>query len=257
MKNLTREITLEGTFNFRELGGYETTDGKHVKSGVLYRSGNLSRLTERDLVVIKELGIKNICDLRDNDEVSKHPDPDIDGVKWNHISMIDDEGVVKQPGEIDQFVGKLINSKPGELLLNLNREMVANTSGFERVFRVILNDPGEPMLFHCMAGKDRTGAVAALILSALGVSRELIEKDYLYTNESFDEIQKGFYEIGYTMPDFIDKEIVKAMYEARLDYIRAFFEEVEKKYGSVESYLLNGIGLTEQDLNTLRSHLLV
>ncbi|WP_052345855.1 tyrosine-protein phosphatase [Paucisalibacillus sp. EB02] len=256
MEKVLREVHLEGCFNFRELGGYKTSDGRSVKSGILFRSGNLSRLTELDIATIGKLGIKNICDLRDDDEIGKHPDPVLKGAMWNHIPMINDEKAVRQVGDLSHFESKLINSKPGEMLVNLNQDLVANTTAFAKIFRVLLNEPGKPMLFHCMAGKDRTGAVAALLLSTIGVPLDIIEEDYLYTNNTLDAMQEGFNAIGYTMPDYIDKEVVQAMYEARVEYIRAFFNEIERVYGSVESYLLNGIGLEKEDINLLRSHLL-
>ncbi len=256
MEQVLREVHLEGTFNFRELGGYPTSDGRRVKSGILFRSGNLSRLTEQDFVTISKLGIKNICDLRDDDEVGNHPDPVIEGATWNHISLVNDEKAVRQVGDLSQFESKLMNSKPGEMLTNLNRDLVANTTAFEKIFRVLLDEPGKPMLFHCMAGKDRTGAVAALLLSVIGVARDVIEEDYLYTNNTLEAMQEDFNAIGYTMPDFIDKEVVQAMYEARVEYINAFFDEIEREYGSVESYVLNGIGLEKEDITKLRSYLL-
>lgn len=256
MRQLSREVKLEGSFNFRDLGGYETTDGKRVKNGMLFRSGNLSRISEADKKRIRELGITNICDLRDNDEVNNHPDPELEGVTWNHIPLIKDEEVVRQPGDLNQFETKLINSKPGEMLLTLNREMISNTVEFSKIFQILIEKPTEPMLFHCMAGKDRTGVVAALLLSALRVPRQLIEEDYIYTNTVLEDIERGFTEIGYILPSHIDQELVKAIYEARIEYIRAFFDEIEQQYGDVDIYLSKGIGLSDEDLTLLRSHLL-
>lgn len=256
MRQISREVKMEGTFNFRDLGGYETTEGSRVKSGVIFRSGNLSRITDSDKEMLRELGIKNICDLRDNDEVQNHPDPVLDEITWHHIPLIKDEEVVRQPGDLNQFESKLINSKPGEMLLSLNREMISNTVEFRKIFQILIDNPTNPMLFHCMAGKDRTGVVAALLLSALCVPREAIEEDYLYTNNVLEEIERGFSAIGYILPSHIDQEIIRAIYEARIEYIRAFFDEIEQKFGDVEVYLSKGIGLSEEDLRLLRKHLL-
>lgn len=256
MDKVLQEVKLEGCFNFRDLGGYETVDGRQTKRGMLFRSGNLSRLTDKDIAVFQELGIKNICDLRDNDEVGKHPDPEIEGATWHHISMINDEEAVKQPGDVSSFESKLMGSKPGELLLELNREMVSNIEAVQKIFKILIDEPQSPMVFHCMAGKDRTGAVAALILSALGVPREVIEQDYLDTNLVLDEMQKGFKAIGYTIPAHIDRDVVNAMYEARVEYIQAYFNEIESRYGSVDTYLMEALGLTNEDIAVLKNHLL-
>ncbi|MBC5635336.1 tyrosine-protein phosphatase [Ornithinibacillus sp. BX22] len=252
MKQVVRERKLEGSFNFRELGGYETMDGRHVKSGKLYRSGNLSAVTEAGIEVLKELEISAILDLRDEDEINKYPDPDIAGVTWNHVPLINDDKVVRQPGDLSQFENKLLNSKPGEMLVNLNRQLVSNTTGLRQVIQLLLDNRGKPILFHCMAGKDRTGVVAATILSLLGVPREIIIEDYLLTNKAQSEIEAGFEAIGHTMPDVIDKETVKAIFEARLEYIQEFFKEIEVQYGTVDSYLVNGIGLKEEEIALLR-----
>jgi protein-tyrosine phosphatase len=142
------------------------------------------------------------------------------------------------------------------MLLDLNRDMVSNTDAFLKIFKILLDEPQNPMLFHCMAGKDRTGVVAALILSALGVPREVIEQDYLYTNQASEEMKKGFEAIGYTMPKHIDQAVVIAMYEARIEYIQAYFDEIESRFGNVDSYLLEALGLESEDINLLRSHLL-
>ncbi|WP_053071854.1 tyrosine-protein phosphatase [Ornithinibacillus contaminans] len=256
MKQVLQATQLAGTFNFRELGGYETASGRRVKKGMLFRAGNLSRLTEADIEVLKGLAIKNICDLRDLDEVSRHPDPEMEGIKWHHISLIQDEGVVRQPGDLNHFEQQLLNSKPGEMLLSLNRKLVSNTTGFRKIFQVLLDSPGKPMLFHCMAGKDRTGSFAALLLSLLEVPREIIEEDYLMTNNVLAEVEAGFKAIGYTLPDVIDKEIVAALYEARIEYIRELFHEIERQYDTFDSYIRDGIGLSEEEIELLKDHYL-
>lgn len=256
LEQAIKDILLEGSFNFRDVGGMITEDGRHVKKGKLFRSGNLSLLTAAGIEVLQGLEIKHICDLRDQDEITNHPDPEINGIKWIHIPLMNDEAAVRQAGDIIKFEDKLINSKPGEMLLNMNRAMVGKTAAFEKIFRILLDEPDKALLFHCMAGKDRTGAVAALLLSALGVSRQLIEEDYLYTNNALEIMEKSFEKIGYAFPEHIDRDVVIAMYEARVAYIRAFFDEIEEKYGNVENYLINGVGLEKEEIHQLRNSLL-
>jgi protein-tyrosine phosphatase len=256
MNNILREIQLEGSFNFRDLGGYETVDGRNVKRGMLFRSGNLSRVTEKDIEMINQLGIGKICDLRGLDEIEKFPDPILDGAIWSHTPLVSDEKMVRQVGDLADFEHALINSKPGELLISLNQAMVTYKNAFQNVFKILLTEPHTPMLFHCMAGKDRTGTVAALILSVLGVPRPLIEEDYLYTNNTLEQMKANFADIGFNDLPHIDKEVLDAMFEARAEYIHAFFNELENKYGSIDSYFKDVIGLTDDEINLLKSHLL-
>jgi protein-tyrosine phosphatase len=255
MNGFEREIILEGSFNFRDLGGYQTLEGYSVKRGQLFRSGNLSKLTESDLEIISQLGIKNICDLRREDEIGRHPDPTLAGAVWNHVPVNSDRKVVSQVGDLGENGPDF--SKPGELLIFLNRKMAGYSGTYRRIFDILLTEPQAPMLFHCMAGKDRTGVVATLILSALGVSREVIEEDYLYTNTTLDRMKTHFAGLqSNNNHKQVDQAVIDAMFEARLDYLHAFFDEVEKGFGSMNSYLTEAIGLADRDFHQLKSHLL-
>ncbi|MEN2766309.1 tyrosine-protein phosphatase [Ornithinibacillus xuwenensis] len=257
MEKLIQEYVLEGSFNFRDMGGYPTENGRSVKSGMLYRSGNINKLTEKDLELVKNLGIKKILDLRGLDEIDRFPDPSIEHAVWYHTPIISDDMLIDQVGEQTAFGDLLRNTKPGELLLTLNRNMVSYKKSFQKVFQLLLDEPDKPSLFHCMAGKDRTGVVSALILSVLGVSRELIIKDYLYTNQTLEKMAENFNEIGYNnLPD-IEQDVLDALFEARVEYLQAFFEEMEMNYGSMDQYSKEVLGLTNEDIHKLKTHLLV
>ncbi|MCT2536012.1 tyrosine-protein phosphatase [Aquibacillus koreensis] len=256
MNHTLREINLEGTFNFRDLGGYLTEDGRRVKAGVLFRSGNLSAMTEDDLKKVAGLGIKKICDLRGVDEIEKFPDPVLDGASWYHTPILSDQQILGQVGEHQDFADVLRATKPGELLLNLNKNVVTFKQALQNVLNVLLTEPHEPLLFHCMAGKDRTGAVAALFLRMLGVPRETILEDYLYTNETLDKMNAHFTAIGYNNLPNIEQEVLDALFEARAEYIEAFLDEIESNYDSIDVYLTEVLELTKADLEKIREHLL-
>ncbi|MFS0864412.1 tyrosine-protein phosphatase [Fredinandcohnia sp. 179-A 10B2 NHS] len=256
MTTAITEIVLTGTFNFRDLGGYITKEGRKVKKGMLFRSGNLSRVTEKDLETISHLNIQKICDLRGVDEIEKYPDPVIDDAVWYHTPILSDDKMMGQVGTHSSFADELRKTKPGELLLNLNKNMISFKTAFQNVFNVLLNEPHTPMLFHCMAGKDRTGAVAALILSVLGVTREDIHNDYLYTNETLEQMNANFEEIGYNDLPNIDQDVIDSIMEARVEYIEAFLNELEIQYGSADTYCKEVLGLSTEDIDVLKTHLL-
>lgn len=248
-----RIIELEGSFNFRDMGGYPTNDGYHVKWGMLFRSGNLSGMTEADMEIVNQLGIKKICDLRATDEINKHPDPEINGATWIHVPVIQDEVTIKHAGDL---VAPYENGEPGGILVSINREMATYTEAFQKVFKVLLDKPEDPFLFHCMAGKDRTGVVAALILSVLGVPREIILEDYLFTNLSFEKIKANLLTSDSHQLQQMNQEVLDALLEARLEYIEAFFDQLERTYLSVDSFIKWNIGLTNADIEKLKKNLL-
>ena len=256
LKSVLREIKLEGGFNFRDLGGYQTEDCRQVKSGMLFRSGNLSRLTESDREIVKQLGIKKICDLRGMDEVERFPDPIFEDTTWHHTPILSEEKMLGQVGDDPDFANQLKNTKPGELLIHLNQHMVSYKMAFQNVFKVLLTKPNQPLLFHCMAGKDRTGAVAAIILSILGVSREHILEDYLYTNQTLEKMAENFTEIGYNNLPNIDQAVLNALFEAREEYINALLDELDAKYGSIDIYTKVVLNLSKSEIELLKSHLL-
>jgi len=258
----TRIIGLEGSFNFRDMGGYKTVSGQQVKRGKLFRSGNLAKLTNRDIDLVRKLNISSILDLRSAEEISLQPNPEIEGARGFHIQVIPDEELLEENSSAQAAIHadkndmykQLISEGSGDqIMIDLYIQMVSFGDAFKQVFQVLLQKRDEPVLFHCMVGKDRTGIAAALILSALGVPQETILKDYSLTNESFDKIKMAFvgHDSNEEMKD-INPESIEALLEARPEYLAAFFAEVDKEFGSVEHYLREAIGLTAEDYEILQ-----
>ncbi|MED1564168.1 hypothetical protein AJ85_06960 [Alkalihalobacillus alcalophilus ATCC 27647 = CGMCC 1.3604] len=256
-KDEKRLITLEGSFNFRDLGGYKTKSGRTVKWGRVFRSGDLSKVTANDLKKLEQLGIKTICDLRSQDEVEKMPDPLLANVRALHVPVIpnDDETMVRQVGDLAEVQREWLTN-PGDMLTYMNKKMVIFAEAYKTLFRSLLNYPEEPLLFHCAAGKDRTGVVAALILSLLDIDRETILEDYLLTNLSKEKMRQQLAGSDLDAFSHLSGEAIEAMLEPRAEYIEAFFVELEHHYGTVKHYFERAIGLTEDEMNQLRENLL-
>lgn len=263
----TRIIELEGSFNFRDMGGYKTMSGQQVKCGRLFRSGNLAKLTNGDIDLVQQLNIGSIVDLRSIEEISLQPNPEIKGARGLHIQVIPDAELLEEENisaqaaihtDKNDMYKQLISDGLGDrIMIDLYVQMVSFGDAFKQVFQVLLQKRDEPVLFHCMVGKDRTGIAAALILSALGVPQETILEDYSLTNESFDKIKMAFVgnDSSGEMKD-INPESIGALLEARPEYLAAFFAEVDKEFGSVEHYLREAIGLTEEDYEILQENYL-
>ncbi|MCU9614855.1 tyrosine-protein phosphatase [Caldibacillus lycopersici] len=256
MKNVLQVVPLEGCVNFRDLGGYMTKNGERVKSGMLFRSGNLSELTEADRSLLQQMGIQKILDLRGFDEIEKFPDPKINDCTWHHTPLFADGSELAQVDSDSSFADILRRTKPGELLLKKNQDMVTYKTSFQQIFQLLLDTPDSPTLFHCMAGKDRTGAIAALILAVLGVPRETIVEDYLYTNEVVDQLNAHFDRIGYNDLPNVEQAVIDALMEARKEYIDAFLDGIEITFGGIENYSKEVLNLSTEEITLLKQHLL-
>ncbi|KTT95243.1 protein tyrosine phosphatase, partial [Sphingomonas yabuuchiae] len=177
----TRVLPLQGGRNFRDLGGYRTADGRTVKWGLLYRSGQMHDLTPADYVTLQKLGIRTVCDFRDTAERTREPTLWPAGQRPKVLSddYALDMSAMRLPGDPstwthEQVVTAMTATYP-KLLDQFNGQ-------YRRMFAELL--AGDvPLAFHCTAGKDRTGVAAALLLTALGVPRATIIDDYLLSNE--------------------------------------------------------------------------
>lgn len=248
-----RVLPLLGGLNFRDMGGYEGADGRCVKWGRLYRSADLSRLTEADVAYLSQLDIAWICDLRTDAELVHSPSPRIGGERNEQLSFMSTANPYElmRLEEIDE-----------NMLALMNRQMVGNAALSAAFFGKLLELKGAPFLFHCAAGKDRTGFLASLILQALGVDREVILTDYALTNMFAERFRAGM--LGgrsdrnphAALMSKLRPEVVHAMSEARPAYLAASFEEIDARYGSFEGYWSKGLGLGSAELERLRSYYL-
>ena len=229
-------IPLEGVYNFRDMGGYPTTNGRKVKYGLVYRSDDLNALTENDKRTLEGLKIKSIVDFRSKAEIKKAPDKKLKTVKNVYDLSI-------EPGNLSTISFESLTKEEAEqMMIDINKYFVVNAQEQYRTFFEIMSDKNDlPVLFHCTAGKDRTGFAGALFLSALGVDRETIYNEYLL---SAQYIKHKYKDSAKEMPN------LAALYTVRRAYLEAAFNEIEKKYGSVDDYLIKHLYV---DLKLLRS----
>jgi protein-tyrosine phosphatase len=242
-----RHYSFEGCFNFRDIGGYLNQDGKRVKKGLYFRAGRQDRMTEKDIVQLSDLNISTQIDLRKQEEVldqGRGPLEDM-GANYINIAVIPEGGSDK----LNKLVGDTGIS--GKRYLGY---LEFGPTSWLRLFGILADEENLPVLLHCTAGKDRTGVSTAFLLSVLGVSRDIIEADYLLTNLD-TERQADFIESTVGYPEGYNREKMISIAGVPKDAMKDFLDGVESKWGSVVEYL-EKIGITQEQMDQVRLNFL-
>lgn len=242
-----RHIVLNGAANFRDMGGYKNKDGLHVIWGLVYRSADMSKLTEADLQLLKEKKVDYDVDLRGTQESAQAPDKINPGTDY-----------ILCPAGSDNMdwvksIAKLKGNQGDSLMLSYYGDTRYLADRYKPFFDKLLNLPkGESLVFHCTAGKDRTGIGAALFLYSLGVPKETIFEDYLASNYYR---KKENAKLSAQMIQFmhVDPEVTKGIVSVKKEYLDATFKAIIKQYGSVDNYLKTQIGLDDHKISILKS----
>ena len=248
---MERRLGMQGTPNFRDFGGYRTTDGRHVRWGYLYRSGQLSGLTEQDLSLLSSLNLDLVCDFRREEEQDNSPNrlPDVRRPRIASLPIT--------PGSNNAaFAGGRLDGGGRQpmfdFMVDINRDFVeAQGPMYKQMFQEIFAQDDARFLVHCAAGKDRTGFAAAIILLALGVSVEQVMADYLLTRRFFDprqEIDRLRVKYGF---DSEEDEAIMPMLEVHEAYLQRALQAIAD-YGDVNSYLADVLGVGGAERNELR-----
>lgn len=247
--NKNRLISFSGAKNFRDLGGYQTVDGRTVRWGVLYRSDSLHKLNAADLRRLSALSIHRVIDLRSQMESQREPDrlPREWTGRLVEIPILDSTTQATQESR-KEFLRSLKHIDPIQYMSQMNIELATKfTPQIKQFISEILSANGRPVLFHCAAGKDRTGFAAAILLRALGVPQEVVLQDYQLTNHY---LQKGYAKALTLMRLVKGRDFSVAIgkfMEAHPGYLGAAFESIDLQYGSFDDYLFRGLGLSKDD----------
>jgi protein-tyrosine phosphatase len=235
-----RHLNLSGASNFRDLGGYPTSDGRTVRWRQIFRSNHLGHLTDDDAAVLRELGVRSAFDFRGTEErtaaicgipeISVHSLP----VEPTVVAALRAIAAAGTPLSADHAVEVMRESYSGYVQ--------NNTPRYRTLFAHLLEDSA-PLVIHCTAGKDRTGFACALILHTLGVSRDTIAEDYLLTNH--------FYRRDPNHSSDLPDEIKQVLGSVQESFLAAAFEAIDADYGDLETYLRDGLGLGKAE----RAHL--
>ena len=250
---------VEGLENLRELGGYETADRRaFVRPGAFYRSDRLCSLTERGQEQFRRLHIRQIVDFRVPSEIEGREDPEFEDTGRLNVRPI-------PPGSscfrltlheiLHEPVGVIVEAR--DTLFRQYREMPFGSDAY-RAFFALVKENKTPLLFHCSAGKDRTGVAAALLLLALGIPRDTIVYDYLLTQEaSKASIERIHRECG-AQPDPDIRQAIEVFISVRRDSIESTLDAIAARYGDdLPAFFARELGVTGDDLAALRQRYLI
>ena len=250
-----RHVALDGAENFRDLGGYATEDGRHVRWGLFYRSDELSELSDADLETLRRLGVRLVCDFRGESERREAPDrlPSAPAPAVAELEIWDasfDSGALRESlrrGELDVDLR--------QLLIEGNRLFATRYADRYRAMFERLGDAANlPALVHCTAGKDRTGFAAALILRALGVPLETVYEDFLLTNHyTAAKIERTLWLVRLSSFFRLDPERVRPVLGVERAYLDAAFAAIDAQHGSFDAYRREALGLDDARLAAFRA----
>jgi len=245
--------------NLRDLGDYKTTDGSTVVKGLVYRSNQLYNISESDMLLISKLNLKSDFDLRTSVERNDKPDELPSGVNNVWLDVMADIPS-SGPANLNALLSdaqkansELGNGKVEELFKTAYRHCISLPSA-QKAYRELFLSLGDknklPALFHCATGKDRTGWAAAALLTLLGVPMETVKLDYLRSNDyilpMYDSTIKQF------IADGGSPSIPVAVLGVKEEYLDAAFDEMKSKYGSIEKYFSEALGINVEQQNEIR-----
>ncbi|KAJ5387923.1 hypothetical protein N7509_010464 [Penicillium cosmopolitanum] len=244
-------ITVPGVSNFRDLSHDE-----RLRAGYVYRSGNLSDITEEGKTILaKELGITTIFDLRNEGERLRAPSPVIEGVDTIWMPY----GARPASLNLRDFAGE--DTSATGFVKMYNGILDAATPAFSQVFSHIRDQPNDPFIFHCSAGKDRTGVLAALVLLLIGRTHDDIINDYILTRIALENVRENLIEALAIQGGSIEHLSPEANGMLELSSVRAqamaaFLKSFENTYkGGVEEFLTTKLGFSPEDVQNMRHNL--
>ncbi|MER7396894.1 tyrosine-protein phosphatase [Streptomyces sp. NPDC000151] len=259
-------VALHGAVNVRDLGGYRTADGHHVRYGRVFRADGLGKLAPADRTKLAALGLRTVVDFRIPAETARDGADRLPRGLTLASRPVDDSGLndttnralaAKDPATQRKLLG---GGRAARLMRATYRSFVTDPDTrrqFAATVRDIAAGKGTrtPLLFHCTAGKDRTGWLSYVLLRAVGVPEAAATRDFLrsngYREQADDRTRAGLKKAGLMQ----DPDLLTPLLEVREDYLQAALDQVEQDYGSLDGYLTDGLGLHASTLAGLRARL--
>jgi len=269
-----RPFPMSFASNFRDYGGQLTIDGRQVVWGKLFRTGHMGEMSDADKQALQQLNIQAICDFRRAEEMARHPSQLPMGLVPTAISIspgsaTDLFSAINNEYVNDDYIDEAIIDN---FMQDINRDLViSHQSSYRKMFDTLIEHANSGSIIHCSAGKDRTGFGGLLMLAALGVDAESIMEDYLRTNEYVDianEVERwavSYYSQSHNAQDDstddghdgkvkspFNRKAIAIILRVKESYLQAAMDTIDSRYGGVDRYLRDEIGLTEGELDLLR-----
>ncbi|MBM7660977.1 protein-tyrosine phosphatase [Bacillus mesophilus] len=259
-KSDIHHIKFETVYNFRDIGGLKTKDGRWIKKGILFRSDDLSRLSPRDFVQLDQLNLQFICDLRTHNERKSKPDrlPQNYAKKIVHVPFHDPS----QDYSRLQFMKLLIKDSKSLDFHKLIKDFYSNmatqrTGEIKEVFTQLSLSNNSPALIHCTGGKDRTGFIVALLQLLVGVEYESVIEHYLHSNDLIGPRMRRVERFVQLMSLFrVTPEQIKPLLIVEREYLDEVFHHLFTQYGTIENYLITACGVEKKTLSQLKKLIL-
>jgi protein-tyrosine phosphatase len=250
-------VSLQGAANFRDLGGYLTEEGKRVRLGLLYRADELSRLSTSDQARLVELGVRRVVDFRGEAERQNAPDRLPSGIEFIPMPITVEAVAVRSLQQHILAADNTAGAMSEFLQSAYNDFIVSYTPQLRQFMQGLLTDQAYPQVFHCTAGKDRTGVAAALVLTAIGVPRSTILQDYLATNRlTNDSVKRQVDALVARSGGQANREALTTLLQVQPAFLQSAYAAIDQQYGSMDNYLTQGLGIDLAQREVLRRKLL-
>jgi len=252
-------IPIKNGINFRDLGGIITQDGRQIRPGCLFRSGDFYNINATEQHFIADsLGLKNVLDYRDQTEAEARPDN-----LWQHAHYFNipanpfsDEVTATLTKELTHS-GSLKKHSPLDFMVKLYQLLPFNNPAYQKLVHLLLNHNGQSIVQHCAIGKDRTGVGVALTLFTLGVDEQTIMQDYLLSDHLLNDFRQHLFEQykdKLTTDELINRQQIFA---AKPIYLQSAIDAIKSKYGTVDGWLENEYQLTEKNRQIIKNYYLI
>lgn len=223
-----RHLPMAGGFNYRDMGGYKTRSGQYVKWGKVFRSDDLHHLTAEDLNYLASIPLVSIVDFRSPSEMAQAPDIPASSVRHQYAYSIAPGNLI----DLDELSSVTIE-QTDQMMKEMNLLFVTDSAiiaQYRKFFHLLQDEEQVPLMFHCSAGKDRTGMGAALFLATLGVDEETIYEDYLLSNKYLGEKYASYI---HAYPQ------LEPLFQVKPEFLRAGLEQIKAEYGTIENFIEN------------------
>ena len=264
----SEKLAFEKLNNTRDLGNLETKNGNRIKKGKLLRSGHLYGASENDIIKLGNL-VDLIIDFRSLKETIERPDPKIEGATHTHLPAIRDftQGITREK-EVTVSLVQRFAKNPDEArnyMIYIYKSFVTDEiplKNYKKFVELLLEKREKAVLWHCTAGKDRAGFATVIIQEILGLDRDAIFDDYLYTNECIkDEVSVIAQQLAnkYMKPDCSSQELsvfyktIDYLFGAKEEYLSGLYQKIEEVYGDFKGFIRDGLKISQDNIELFKN----